>query len=104
MLEKMIMTSFEIGKEIAFTYLKGADKKMLKSGVTATDYSKLAGNYSGTVVDVRNIEKSPLANQTVRYGKIKGERSEQLVTVELPNGEAKAFYDGRMVNPTQAIS
>jgi len=45
-----------------------------------------------------------LANQTVRYGKIKGERSEQLVTVELPNGEAKAFYDGRMVNPTQAIS
>ncbi len=104
MLEKMIMTSFEIGKEISFTYLKGADKKVLKGGVLASNYSKLAGNYSGTVVNVRNIEKSPLANQTVRYGKIKGERSEQLVTVELPNGEAKAFYDGRMVNPTQAIS
>ena len=30
MLEKMIMTSFEIGKEIAFTYLKGADKRSVE--------------------------------------------------------------------------
>jgi hypothetical protein len=33
----------------------------------------------------------------LKYGSIKGERSERLVTVELEDGNAKAFYDGRMI-------
>jgi len=34
----------------------------------------------------------------VAYGKIKGERSQNLVTISLDDDGSKAFYDGRMVN------
>jgi hypothetical protein len=69
------------------------------------DYASRAENYQGTVEEIRNIEKSPLSDYTVNYGQIKGERSANLVTVELRDGDTKAFYDGRMVgrrviNPT----
>jgi hypothetical protein len=33
----------------------------------------------------------------LQYGKPKGERSHNLVTVDLKDGSTKAFYDGRMV-------
>ena len=99
----LIMTAFEIGKEISFTYLKGAESGINAKGVLTKDYSARAENYSGTVVDVRDIEEHPVSDATLRYGKIKGERSNKLVTVELPDGDAKAFYNGRMVNAMQAI-
>tara|TARA_Y100001968_G_C19370495_1_gene724894 strand:+ start:90 stop:404 length:315 start_codon:yes stop_codon:yes gene_type:complete len=99
----LIMTAFEIGKEISFTYLKGAESAINAKGVLTKDYSALAENYSGTVVDVRDIEEHPVSDATLRYGKIKGERSNKLVTVENADGEAKAFYNGRMVNAMQAI-
>ncbi len=97
------MTAFEIGKEISFTYLKGAESAINAKGVLTKDYSALAENYSGKVVDVRDIEEHPVSDVTLRYGKIKGERSNKLVTVELPDGDAKAFYNGRMVNAMQVI-
>jgi len=97
------MTAFEIGKEISFTYLKGAESGVNAKGVLTKDYSTKAENYSGKVVDVRDIESNPLSDMTLRYGKIHGERSNKLVTVELPDGDAKAFYNGRMVNAQQAI-
>ena len=40
-----------------------------------------------------------MTSHTVNYGPIKGERSHNLVTVETSDGETKAVYDGRMVNP-----
>ena len=93
----------KIGDKISFSYLKGADKEGLRP--TLVDYATRAENYEGTVEEIRNIEKSPLSDYTVSYGKIKGERSTNLVTVELEDGDMKAFYDGRMVgrrviNPT----
>lgn len=91
------MTAFQIGKDVSFTYLKGAENG-LAGGALTKDYASKAQNYEGKVLDVRNIGKHPLSNDTLRYGSIKGERSENLVTVELPDGQPKAFYDGRMVN------
>lgn len=91
------MTDLTIGKDVSFTYLKGADNGIV-GGVLTKDYASKAESYNGKVVDIRDIEKSPLSNTTLRYGNIKGERSRNLVTVELPDGDAKAFYDGRMVN------
>ena len=91
------MTAFQIGKDVSFTYLKDA-KCGMAGGTFTKDYASGVQNYSGKVVDVRNIDKHPLSNETLRYGSIKGERSENLVTVELPDGQAKAFYDGRMIN------
>ena len=89
------MTSFAIGDKISFSYLKGANKEGLSP--TLVDYASRAENYEGTVEDVRNIAASPLSRQTISYGQIKGERSENLVTVETDDGP-KCFYDGRMVN------
>ena len=86
----------KIGNEISFTYLKGADAGIVK-GVLTKDYASKAEAYSGKVVEIRDIAENPLSNETLRYGSIKGERSQKLVTLELEDGFHKAFYDGRMV-------
>ena len=93
------MAAFEIGNRLSFTYLKGAEKNGNGSR-TQVDYASRAENYNGTVVEVRDIDVQPLADSTYNYGAIKGERSKNLVTVELAGGDTKAFYDGRMVNRT----
>jgi|TARA_R110002020_G_scaffold194354_3_gene395071 hypothetical protein len=98
MIGDLFMTAFQIGKDVSFTYLKDAKSGITANGTLTKDYASKAQNYEGKVVDVRNIGKNPLSNDTLRYGSIKGERSENLVTVELPDGQPKAFYDGRMVN------
>ena len=90
------MSKLEIGKDVSFTYLKGRDLDFA-GDVLTTDYATKAESYSGKVVEIRDIEKSPLSKTTLQYGNIKGERSRNLVTVEV-DGDAKAFYDGRMVN------
>ena len=92
------MTAFEIGKNVSFTYLKDVERSYGRSGRTA-DYTKNAESYSGQIVDIRDVEKVPVTSHTVNYGPIKGERSQNLGTDETSDGETKAFYDGRMVNP-----
>ncbi len=88
--------NMEIGNKVSFTYLKEIEVEN-RNGVTIADYVKNSEAYEGEVVNVREIELSPLAEKTLKYGSIKGERSERLVTVELADGFSKAFYDGRMV-------
>ena len=87
----------KIGSKVRFTYLKEAQKGLV-NGILTTDYAAKAENYKGKVVEIRSLKDHPVSNQTLRYGNIKGDRSENLVTVELKNGDTKAFYDGRMVN------
>lgn len=87
----------KIGSKVRFTYLKEAQKGLV-NGILTTDYAAKAENYKGKVVDVRSLKQNPVSKQTLRYGNIKGDRSENLVYVELKNGDTKAFYDGRMVN------
>ena len=87
----------KIGNKVRFTYLKEAQKGLV-NGILTTDYAAKAENYKGKVVDIRSLKDPPVTNQTLRYGNIKGDRSENLVTVELKDGDTKAFYDGRMVN------
>ena len=86
----------KIGNRVSFTYLKGANSGSV-GGVLTKDYASNAESYNGEIVDVRDISKQPLSSETLRYGNIKGERSKQLVTVELEDGFTKAFYDGRMI-------
>lgn len=87
----------KIGSKVRFTYLKEAQKGLV-NGIFTADYAAKAENYKGKVVDIRSLKDHPVSKQTLRYGNIKGDRSENLVTVELKNGDTKAFYDGRMVN------
>ena len=88
---------FKSGQKIKFYYLKQF-KDELKSGQVLTDYTTTSEEYSGKVVDVRNIIDQPVSHETIRRDNIKGRRSEMLYTVELDGDEGvKAFYDGRMV-------
>ena len=81
---------------IRFHYLKEF-KDEHKAGITLTDYTDQSEEYSGKVVEVRNIINAPVSRDTIRRANIKGRRSEILYSVELVDGEIKSFYDGRMV-------
>ena len=87
----------KVGNKVRFTYLKEAQKGLV-NGILTTDYAAKAENYKGKVVEIRSLKEHPVSNQTLRYGNIKGDRSENLITVELKDGDTQAFYDGRMVN------
>ena len=87
----------KINDKVKFHYLKQF-KDELKSGQILTDYTTTSEEYSGKVVDVRNIIDQPVSHETIRRDNIKGRRSEMLYTVELDGNEGiKTFYDGRMV-------
>ena len=81
---------------IKFHYLKQF-KDEHKGGITLTDYTDQSEEYSGKVVNVRNIIDEPVSSDTLQRANIKGRRSETLYTVELVDGDVKSFYDGRMV-------
>jgi len=81
---------------VRFTYLKEF-KDEYKGGQVLTDYTAESEEYSGKVVEVRNIINAPVSQDTIRRANIKGRRSEVLYTVELANGDIKSFYEGRMV-------
>ena len=81
---------------IRFHYLKEF-KDEHKAGQVLTDYTDQSEEYSGKVVEIRNIINAPVSSDTIRRANIKGRRSEMLYTVELAGGDIKSFYDGRMV-------
>ena len=81
---------------VRFHYLK-AFRDEHKAGQILTDYTDQSEEYSGKVVEVRNIINAPVSSDTIRRANIKGRRSEILYTVELADGNVKSFYDGRMV-------
>ena len=87
---------FKENDTIKFHYLKQF-KDEHKGGITLTDYTDQSEEYSGKVVNVRNIIDEPVSSDTIQRANIKGSRSEMLYTVELPDGDIKSFYDGRMV-------
>ena len=92
----------KINDNVKFHYLKQF-KDELKAGQVLTDYTDQSELYSGKIVDVRNIIDQPVSQDTIRRANIKGRRSEMLYTVELVDGDVKAFYDGRMVG-TQVLT
>ena len=86
---------------IRFHYLKRFNDK-IEGGQILRDYADQSEEYSGKVVNVRNIIDEPVSSDTLQRAKIKGRRSELLYTVELVDGDVKSFYDGRMVG-TQVL-
>ena len=84
------------GARVSFNYLKGAEKNGYNP--TLVDYASKAEQYTGTVQEIRDITANPLSENTLSYGNIKGERSKNLVTVEVDEDGSKAFYDGRMID------
>lgn len=84
-----------IGDKAKFHYLKQPvnddDNPQLVNQVATSEV------YFGEVVEIRDIIKNPVTDETIRRGNIKGSRSRTLYIVELSDGNVKSFYDGRMV-------
>lgn len=100
------MSGLAIGKVYDFGYIKNVvkDSSTCYGLPTLVDYSKNAKTYGGKVTSVRDISDEPLSSATIAYNKaIKGERSQMLYTVELDNGDVKAFYGGRIVQAVQRV-
>ncbi len=100
------MSSLVVGKKYDFGYIKNVvkDSSTCYGRPTLVDYSKNAKTYGGTITSVRDISDEPLSSATIAYNKaIKGERSQLLYTVELDNGDVKAFYGGRIVQAVQRV-
>tara|TARA_B100000287_G_scaffold407527_1_gene433040 strand:- start:32 stop:385 length:354 start_codon:yes stop_codon:yes gene_type:complete len=100
------MSSLVVGKAYDFGYIKNVvkDDSTCYGRPTLVDYSKNAETYGGTITSVRDISDEPLSSATITYNKaIKGERSQKLYTVELDNGDVKAFYGGRIVQAVQRV-
>jgi hypothetical protein len=71
----------KINDNVSFTYLKGAENSIDANGVLTKDYTTNAENYSGKVVDVRNIEDQPLAWETIQYGGLTERSQNRLTTI-----------------------
>ena len=96
------MSALVIGDKVSFAYLKNVEKdnSTCYGHPTLVNYNTNAETYKGEVTSVRDIKEQPLSSTTIAYNKnIKGDRSRYIVTMELDNGDVKAFYDGRIVNP-----
>lgn len=105
-LEGEFMSALVIGDKVSFAYLKNIEKdnSTCYGHPTLVNYNTNAETYKGEVTSVRDIKEQPLSSTTIAYNKnIKGDRSRYIVTMELDNGDVKAFYDGRIVNPVKQV-
>ena len=53
--------------------------------------------YEGTILQVRDLFEDKLRFETIMRN-MNVERSQYLLTVQLPDNKIKSFYDGRVVN------
>lgn len=91
------MSKFNLGDRVTFTYLKQIHHNHT-GGHFLTDYVSEAENYLGEVLSVRDIVEQPLTEKPGSQAKQKA-NAQQLVTLQLANGDVKSFYDGRIVAP-----
>jgi hypothetical protein len=95
---KLKMTTLTVGDKISFEYI---DRPVKKDSVwpvnQEVEHNHSVREYSGEVTEVRDIQKHKLSNETVLYNQnIKGDRSQYLVTVKMPDDTFKCFYHGRI--------
>tara|TARA_R100000008_G_scaffold31078_1_gene17334 strand:+ start:864 stop:1217 length:354 start_codon:yes stop_codon:yes gene_type:complete len=92
---KIEMTTLTVGDKISFEYIDRPVKK--DSYPQQVEHNHSVREYEGEVTDVRDIQKHKLSHETVLYNQnIKGDRSQYLVTVKLPDDSYKCFYHGRI--------
>ena len=89
------MTTLTIGDKISFEYI---DRPVKQDGYPQqVEHNHSVREYTGEVTDIRDIKERKLNHETILYNKnIKGDRSQFLVTVKLPDNTHKCFYHGRI--------
>jgi hypothetical protein len=91
--ESKMLKNVTVGSKIKFQYIdKNTDWETVPA---VTQY--IVKDYEGQVVAIRDTVKNPVSYQTI-IRKPALERSPIMLTVQLPNGQIKAFYDGKIVN------
>ena len=90
------MTTLTVGDKISFEYM---DRPLSRPEEypKQVEHNHSVREYTGEVTDIRDIQESKLNHETILYNKnIKGDRSQFLVTVKLPDYTHKSFYHGRI--------
>jgi hypothetical protein len=93
-MEKIEMIAqLNAGNKIKFQYVdRNRDYNMYPVTVTYK-----IDEYEGTILEVRDLTVNQLDHRTVAR-KPEIERSQYLLTVQLPDNKIKSFYDGRVIN------
>ena len=93
---KLKMTTLTVGDKISFEYI---DRPLSRPEEypKQVEHNHSVREYSGEVTNVRDIQEEKLTHDTVAYNNnIKGDRSQYLVTVKMPDETYKSFYHGRI--------
>ena len=93
---EMTTQSIVVGDKISFEYM---DRPLSRPEEypKQVEHNHSIREYTGEVTDIRDIQESKLNHETILYNKnIKGDRSQFLVTVKLPDDTHKSFYHGRI--------
>lgn len=87
------MFNVKVGDNVSFQYVD----RNVKTDTFPRETLYNAEQYSGKVLEVRDIYARGLRVQTLRT-RPNVERSQYLIVVRLPDNKIKSFYSGRMIN------
>ena len=91
-----VIANLTAGSKVKFQYVdRNRDYNVYPVTVSYT-----IDEYEGTILEVRDLTVQKLSSQTVSR-KPEVERSQFLLTVQLPDNKIKSFYDGRVINLEQ---
>ena len=91
-----VIANLTAGNKVKFQYVdRNRDYNVYPVTVSYT-----IDEYEGTILEVRDLTVQKLSRQTVSR-KPEVERSQFLLTVQLPDNKIKSFYDGRVINLEQ---
>jgi hypothetical protein len=81
------------GNQVKFQYV---ERKLDKTHLPAHTQYQIK-DYEGTILQVRDLFEDELSYETIMRNR-DIERSQYLLTVQMPDNKIKSFYDGRVVN------
>jgi len=90
------MFNVKPNSQVRFQYVD----RVVNSNVFPVETLYEAKEYVGKVLQVRDTETEGLKWSTVRTNP-NVERSQYLITVQMPDNKIKSFYSGRMINLQQ---
>lgn len=88
-----MIAELNAGNKVKFQYV---ERKIDRTHIPEHTQYEIK-EYEGTILQVRNLFEDKLRFETIMRN-MSVERSQYLLTVQLPDNKIKSFYDGRVVN------